>query len=1382
MLTMTLCDGYKTIQDNWSGNWIINRHGDRDDSPNGIPFRPPSIDYLAFLKRLRVNYYTHGEEDFPLSLRKFCQSLGAEERANSPHAALYEHLVTWGFSSISDVRRTHDILLMDLAWALCNERLEQLQSLSIYLEEIDRYLAVVDRLPLLSRVCFEQGTEDFNAKSEAEKEMIWQGMLSFVERHTLLFGTLREIDYPACPQSMRWQLWRALPVVLDPRRIDATNWLQFHAQTDRTRLDHVTSIQIPATCFPLLQGYLKTMEQSEPYLHRCRGLQRYEMPFLGADVDSFEWAAKEKLDAGYTRQDPNTATSTTMLPLISSLSLSDLQRPSHRSRVMVKHVKVQANIEVMDGWLENVAFAFSESLETFSIRDDVSNPQLGSALVTHWNLPHLRKLEMQSRQRSLHFDTGMLVHSPLLEDLVLRDHVAYLNDFEWDAVVLQEPLRLPKLQILRLKGIPAITFHPHSFLNVHGIDGQSNDDGSSSNNHDDYPGMPNLHTLSLNVNGSMDSLPTTALTQHTFPPLPWMTVERETSDADGTIPAVWSQLRDRSFWNWTWNMPQLTVLELRGEFALYFDLDMLKRTPALEVLSLDIWSRFLPRSAQTRTLDLSELMVAGKEQQQKSEVVKASEELQKEQQELLVLPRLTHLHLEGPWVINGPTLKSLFTRVMPNLIWISECGCRGFNFREWMEATVQLEHLLSSNMYTMTTQDVPLKVIEQYELKAAGDRSNMESLKNELLKINETMEMSILANRWPGPRRQHECSNSMRSTLRKKVTLWTILVLSASIVLFTHANRNAGRQSLQSVLLKRGPFNAEEQDAGAKAKAIKMKREEHLVGDLPWAEGQEPIPSYAGHIPIRKWHQSEYHGETGMFYWFFPAVKPQAPNPPLLFWFQGGPGSSSMIGQFFGNGPIYLTANNTLARRETHWADEYSIVFIDQPVGTGYSYVTRLQDNTGEEEVEPIEGNPPAPASSSETTDANNNGEEQQEKIDDQVLVDLHDELLRDQYEEQEIFAQLVDQDISTKMEHIRLKRSEKKTALYWKGYVKDERGVAADLLNFMDQFYTRYPEQKKADLFLTGESYAGKYVPSLAYAILESNQGHRHRYRHISDNDSDKHDQIIFPLKGIALGNSLTEPIKQVGIHSDHAYFSGLASRAQAKHMKRLQDEAVKEAQLGRFLASNQYRVDLFDYLKNVTGGINWYDIRKGGIPNDWSRMDTFLNRPEIKDALNVYGPRLAYLEQTGVSKKEIKRITEGRAKTKFFKDPLVIKTMEGDIMKPAAWMVSELLRQGIRVVAYQGIFDFRDGVAGSESWLEDLDWEGSQNFTNADRQIWIDGGNLAGYVTQVPGLAGVVVLGAGHIAPMDHPKSVKAVIKSLVEGSELEVSNSVEPVQHTI
>ena len=52
-----------------------------------------------------------------------------------------------------------------------------------------------------------------------------------------------------------------------------------------------------------------------------------------------------------------------------------------------------------------------------------------------------------------------------------------------------------------------------------------------------------------------------------------------------------------------------------------------------------------------------------------------------------------------------------------------------------------------------------------------------------------------------------------------------------------------------------------------------------------------------------------------------------------------GPGSSSMYGLFAENGPIYVSEDGTeLVMRNTTWANQYDIMFIDNPVGTGFSY------------------------------------------------------------------------------------------------------------------------------------------------------------------------------------------------------------------------------------------------------------------------------------------------------------------------------------------------------------------------------------------------------------------------------------------------------------
>ena len=56
----------------------------------------------------------------------------------------------------------------------------------------------------------------------------------------------------------------------------------------------------------------------------------------------------------------------------------------------------------------------------------------------------------------------------------------------------------------------------------------------------------------------------------------------------------------------------------------------------------------------------------------------------------------------------------------------------------------------------------------------------------------------------------------------------------------------------------------------------------------------------------------------------------------------------------------------------------------------------------------------------------------------------------------------------------------------------------ANEFLSFVLQFYEKYPEMKKNDMHLTGESYGGKYLPLFAWTILEHNYGSTDRMQHI--------------------------------------------------------------------------------------------------------------------------------------------------------------------------------------------------------------------------------------------------------------------------------------------
>lgn len=75
-----------------------------------------------------------------------------------------------------------------------------------------------------------------------------------------------------------------------------------------------------------------------------------------------------------------------------------------------------------------------------------------------------------------------------------------------------------------------------------------------------------------------------------------------------------------------------------------------------------------------------------------------------------------------------------------------------------------------------------------------------------------------------------------------------------------------------------------------------------------------------------------------LFYWLFDAEK-NAQEKPLVLWLNGGPGSSSLIGLLDENGPITISNTLQLKSKPTNWTQEANILYVDQPIGTGFSTV-----------------------------------------------------------------------------------------------------------------------------------------------------------------------------------------------------------------------------------------------------------------------------------------------------------------------------------------------------------------------------------------------------------------------------------------------------------
>ncbi|EEF36548.1 serine carboxypeptidase, putative [Ricinus communis] len=125
----------------------------------------------------------------------------------------------------------------------------------------------------------------------------------------------------------------------------------------------------------------------------------------------------------------------------------------------------------------------------------------------------------------------------------------------------------------------------------------------------------------------------------------------------------------------------------------------------------------------------------------------------------------------------------------------------------------------------------------------------------------------------------------------------------------------------------------------------------HLLLLLFFAENTESgrivktLPGYSGDLPFQLETGYITVNESELFYLFVESQgKPQ--QDPLLVYLIGGPGCSALNGFFFQTGPLVLnTANYSgglpqLLNNPYSWTKSSSIIFVDAPVGTGYSYAT----------------------------------------------------------------------------------------------------------------------------------------------------------------------------------------------------------------------------------------------------------------------------------------------------------------------------------------------------------------------------------------------------------------------------------------------------------
>ena len=300
------------------------------------------------------------------------------------------------------------------------------------------------------------------------------------------------------------------------------------------------------------------------------------------------------------------------------------------------------------------------------------------------------------------------------------------------------------------------------------------------------------------------------------------------------------------------------------------------------------------------------------------------------------------------------------------------------------------------------------------------------------------------------------------------------------------------------------------------------------------------------------------------------------------------------------------------------------------------------------------------------------------------------------------------------------------------KGYAKDENDVARDLYSALQQFFTIFSEQRKNDFYITGESYAGKYVPAIAYKI------------HSEGNSSN------IPLKGIAIGDGLCDP-QTMFRYGEYLYQIGLLDENQRDFFNSEEKKAVKYIENGQYFDAfkifdfllNGDLINGTSYFTNITGLTFYYNFLLSTAPDDFSYYSKYLGLEATRRAIHV--GNLTYNEGNVVEMHII-----------------------NDIMNTVKPWFAALLDANYKVLIYSGQLDIIVAAPLTESFLNSVQWSGAEQYKKADRKIWkvspkdVD---VAGYVRTVNKFLQVIVRNGGHILPYDQPRASLDMITRFVK-----------------
>ncbi|KAK8580194.1 hypothetical protein V6N12_070478 [Hibiscus sabdariffa] len=441
--------------------------------------------------------------------------------------------------------------------------------------------------------------------------------------------------------------------------------------------------------------------------------------------------------------------------------------------------------------------------------------------------------------------------------------------------------------------------------------------------------------------------------------------------------------------------------------------------------------------------------------------------------------------------------------------------------------------------------------------------------------------------------------------------------------------------------------------------AVKGYPAEDMVVKLP---GQPPVgfKQYAGYVDV------DVNAGRSLFYYFVEADK-DPDNKPLTLWLNGGPGCSSVGGGAFTElGPFYPRGDGrSLRRNSMSWNRASNLLFVESPVGVGWSYSNTSSD----------------------------------------------------------------------------LDRGDASTA--------------KDMYLFMMKWYEKFPELKTRELFLTGESYAGHYIPQLADVLLDHN-AHSSGFK--------------FNIKGVAIGNPLLRLDRDVPATYEFFWSHGMISDEIGLTL-------MNECDFDDYTFDSPHNVSRSCFkaiaeANGIVGGyVNNYDVILDycypSIVEQELRMRKMATKISIGVDVCMSLERLFYLNLHEVQMALHANRTKLPYPWSMCSERLRYNDMDGSInMLP---ILKKIIQHGIPVWIFSGDQDAIVPLLGSRTLVRELAHDLKFKIT-VPYGAWFHKHQVGGWVTEYGNLLTfATVRGAAHMVPFAQPSRALHLFSSFVNGRRL-------------